>query len=722
MADEPAAGELLSPGGRIAGYLIEDRIGAGGMAVVFRARDEVLGRLVALKILSPALAADGEFRARFLRESQAVASVEEPHVIPVYGAGEWHGVLYIAMRFVPGGDLAMLARRAGGFLEPGIAASLVAQVASALDAAHAAGLVHRDVKPGNILVGTPSQPGRPGHVYLSDFGLTRSTGSATGLTATGQFLGTPDYCAPEQIAGGPVDGRTDQYALACVAFCLLAGSPPFQHQEVTATLWAHMTEPAPLLAARHPGLPAAVDGVLARALEKDPSRRFASCGEFAAALARAATCQPAVPPAASPPPVPAPADMPRAGTPPRFAPWGYPGTLPPAPGTAAPAGRRRRTALVAGAAAVILAAAGVATALALPGSAKPGPPQVRPTGSPAPTFTATSLVAPFTAAGDFISSADFSPDDRFLATDEININITKLSTSEALVVWNVATHKKVITLSVPQFSTSVGDPVFNTIDSTLTVITSPAKSPSAIQVLSWNLLTGKQTQVLSVSSPEKQFEYVQVTTALSGDGTTLAIEDPAGTGTDLWNLSTGKRVAELTEPTTSPIAGISVDNDGQRVAVSDKSGTTYVWDAVGRRLATFHYTYQSANSNLPPDTPEISPDGTTVEVFPNGNAPTTLWDIATQANITPHDTRWPRHDNLGLFSTDGKFIVTRGNNDASAVLWNVATHSYLFTVRYPGHVSDQLPFAISVGAGELVTLDRSKAGQAAGRVYLWHLH
>jgi serine/threonine protein kinase len=236
-------------------------------------------------------------------------------------------VLYIAMRFVAGGDLAMLARRVGGSLEPAGAASLIAQVASALDAAHAAGLVHRDVKPGNILVGTAPGAGRTGHVYLSDFGLTKSSGSATALTATGQFLGTPDYCAPEQIAGQSVDGRTD-----------------------------------------------------------------------------------------------------------------------------------------------------------------------------------------------------------------------------------------------------------------------------------------------------------------------------------------------------------------------------------------------------------ISPDGKTVEVYPNGTAPTTLWDVATQANITPRDPRWPHQESLDLFSTDGKVIVTLGNNDASAVLWNVATHSYLFTVRYPGHVSDQVPFALSLGVGELVTRDSSKAGEAAGRVYLWHLH
>ena len=161
----------LVPGSQLAGYVIEEQVGSGGMAVVFRARDGVLGRLAALKVLSPALAADQEFRTRFLRESQAVASVEEPHIIPVYGAGEVDGVLYIATKFVSGGDLADVLQRAGGTLEPGRAAMFIGQVASALDAAHAAGLVHRDVKPGNILVDVV--PGRGEHAYLSDFGLSK---------------------------------------------------------------------------------------------------------------------------------------------------------------------------------------------------------------------------------------------------------------------------------------------------------------------------------------------------------------------------------------------------------------------------------------------------------------------------------------------------------------------------------------------------------------------
>jgi len=281
-AQQYAAMSRLVPGSQLAGYQIEEQVGAGGMAVVFRARDAVLGRLAALKVLSPTLAADQEFRVRFLRESRAVASVEEPHIIPVYGAGEVDGVLYIATKFVSGGDLADVLQRAGGPLEPGRAAAFVEQVAAALDAAHAAGLVHRDVKPGNVLVDTA--PGRAEHAYLSDFGLSKPAMAASGLTATGTFLGTPDYCAPEQIRGLPVDGRADQYALACMAFVLLAGDLPFHRPETMATLFAHLNDPVPPLARYRGDLPPGTDAVLARGLAKEPGGRYRQCGEFAAAL------------------------------------------------------------------------------------------------------------------------------------------------------------------------------------------------------------------------------------------------------------------------------------------------------------------------------------------------------------------------------------------------------------------------------------------------------
>jgi len=266
-------GQGIAAGSRVGGFRVIERVGAGGMAVVFRARDERLGRLVALKVLAPALASDEGFRRRFIRESRSAATVDDPHIIPVYEAGEADGQLFIAMRYVSGGDVRSQVRRDGP-LSAGRAAAVLSAVASALDAAHAAGLVHRDVKPANMLL--DARPGRPDHVYLSDFGLSKGAMSSVGLTGSGSFLGTPDYAAPEQIAGRHVDGRADQYALACVAFELLTGAPPFQRDHAMAVIYAHASEPPPALSSRRPDLPVTADSVLATALAKAPADRFPS--------------------------------------------------------------------------------------------------------------------------------------------------------------------------------------------------------------------------------------------------------------------------------------------------------------------------------------------------------------------------------------------------------------------------------------------------------------
>jgi serine/threonine-protein kinase len=254
------------------------------MAQVFRAYHEGMGRGVALKVLAAGLTVDDAFRRRFVREARSVATVEHPHIIPVYEAGETP-VPFIAMRLVRGGDLrAMVARQ--GPMPAGRAVAFVSPVASALDTAHEAGLVHRDVKPANILVDIG--PGRPEHVYLTDFGLARGLTSAGlnsgGLTTPGQFMGTPEYAAPEQITGGQVDGRADQYALACVAYTLLTGSAPYQREQALAVMYAQLYDPAPLVTATRPDLPAAVNEVMARGLEKKPDARFESCTAFADAL------------------------------------------------------------------------------------------------------------------------------------------------------------------------------------------------------------------------------------------------------------------------------------------------------------------------------------------------------------------------------------------------------------------------------------------------------
>jgi len=268
-------------GSRIGGYLLEEQIGQGGMAVVFRALDERLGRRVALKILAPALAADGAFRQRFIRESRAAAAVDDPHIIPVFEAGEADGVLFIAMRYVGGGDVRSLVFREGA-LPAARVAGIVSPVASALDAAHAAGLVHRDIKPANMLLDV--RQGRPAHVYLSDFGLSKEALGSIGLTGSGQFLGTVDYAAPEQVEGGRVDGRADQYALGCAAFEMLCGAPPFRRDQAMAVLFAHLSEPPPPVTSRRPGLPSALDPVFARVLAKSPDDRYGSCREFGDAL------------------------------------------------------------------------------------------------------------------------------------------------------------------------------------------------------------------------------------------------------------------------------------------------------------------------------------------------------------------------------------------------------------------------------------------------------
>ncbi|MEV1067130.1 serine/threonine-protein kinase [Streptomyces sp. NPDC050263] len=270
-------------GRQIAGYRIEREIGRGGMAVVYRARDLRLDRTVALKLLAPELARNDTFRKRFTHESRVAAAIDHPHIVPVFEADETDGVLYIAMRYVEGSDLRHLLDREGP-LPLQTAVRIAAQVASALDAAHDHGLVHRDVKPGNILVSRGTDSDHPEHVYLTDFGLTKKSLSLTGFTTVGQFVGTLDYVAPEQISGRPVDGRCDVYGLACVVYECLASRPPYLRDDDMALLWAHQNaDPTPLTELR-PDLPPDIDGVFARALAKNPESRHPTCAAFVAEL------------------------------------------------------------------------------------------------------------------------------------------------------------------------------------------------------------------------------------------------------------------------------------------------------------------------------------------------------------------------------------------------------------------------------------------------------
>jgi YVTN family beta-propeller protein len=269
-------------GTTLAGYRIERLLGRGGMSVVYLAEDTRLGRRVALKLIAPELAADDRFRERFLRESRIAASLDHSNVVPIYEAGEADGLLYIAMRYVEGTSLkAVIARDRA--LSPRRALDIVGQAAGALDLAHARGLVHRDVKPANILLAAEDARGGTLHVYLSDFGLTKQASTESGLTETGQFVGTAEYIAPEQIEHGEVGARSDVYALACVLFECLTGEPPFRRDSLMALLWAHVHDPPPSASERRRELQPAIDRVLARGMAKAPRDRFATCGTLVAA-------------------------------------------------------------------------------------------------------------------------------------------------------------------------------------------------------------------------------------------------------------------------------------------------------------------------------------------------------------------------------------------------------------------------------------------------------
>jgi serine/threonine-protein kinase len=272
----------LSPGDSFAGCRIDAVAGRGGMGVVYQATQLNLGRPVALKLITPDHAGDDAFRERFQRESRLAASIDHPNVVPVYEAGEADGHLYLVMRWVRGTDLHALLKREKR-LAPDVAATIVAQVAAGLDAAHAAGLVHRDVKPANVLLSGE-------HAYLSDFGLSRLEASDTRLTDSGQWIGSVDYCSPEQLRGMRTDARADVYALACVLHAALTGRPPYSNTTVTATLLAHLNDPIPRVSEL--GLPQGFDRVLARGLAKDPAERYPSAGDLGRAALGAARGEP----------------------------------------------------------------------------------------------------------------------------------------------------------------------------------------------------------------------------------------------------------------------------------------------------------------------------------------------------------------------------------------------------------------------------------------------
>jgi serine/threonine-protein kinase len=638
------------------------------MAVVFRAMDERLGRTVAMKVLAPALAGDGQFRERFIRESRAAAAVDHPHIIPVYGAGEADGILYLSMRYVSGGDLRSVMHREGP-LPAERTAFLLSPVASALDAAHAAGLVHRDVKPANILV--DMSPGRPEHLYLSDFGLAKDAASVAGLTGTGQFLGTADYAAPEQVSGGRAHMQTDQYALACVAFTMLTGELPFARNEPMAVLWAHLNDPPPSVTARRPDLSPAVDQVLARGLAKDPAARYPSCGDFAGALRAALGAGPYSVPADVPAPA-FPGQSARAG----LDIGGTGGTEGGAalagatrpPGM--PAGRRRG---VLAAASGVAAVAGAAVLVAASLHHGSGNPRQSSSGSTAGQASSPKAAAP-KAAASATGGTGGKPAGRgavtgrpvrFTNPGSVPNVATAFSTDGSLItvgtngtayIWDVTARAETSDMAAP------GGYTFQR------AAVSPDGGTIAAQASGGAAYIFRGGTTSSTLPAGERLYPGSIATA----GLTLATEDAARTGVDVWvgPLATAPHETLINPDNGADLTSVALSVDATTVAASDESGRTDVWNA---------NTHARTHVLEPPDRSVVN-----CSVFSFG----------------------------GGVLVDGSGLLVTGDRDGRAYLWNATTGALLRSVRDPRGSVDRV--AISIGGSLLATAGTGNA------IYLWN--
>jgi serine/threonine-protein kinase len=684
----------LSSGTLIGGYRVEGRIGAGAMATVFRARDEALGRTVALKVLAGALSADAEFRERFMRESQAASTVDHPNIIPIYAAGEDAGVLYLAMRYVSGGDLHSVIEREGP-LPPRRAVSLLSSVASALDAAHRAGIVHRDVKPANVLVDV--SPGRADHPYLSDFGLAKREASTT-LTNVGEFVGTTGFAAPEQISGDPPRFATDQYALACVAFALLTASMPFRSSHPEAVLWAQMSQPPPRVTPRRPDLPSAVDEVFARALAKEPSARFPTCGEFIDTLDRVLAGEPY---AGSLPAADGVADAGSAWSHVPPAPTGvgpgHPSFPPPAledvRAERAPRQARRsrgfRIAAGAGAAAVIAAAA-VAGAILLN-----GPDHAGSTGTAASPEVSAHLVATLSDPdGMSIASAAFTSGGMLRTVDQDDTADT----------FAIASQRVTRTTGLGRFGPAGA--LFSLDGQAIAApgagCGSGGPTPCTYEIFFYNVMEWDAKITAGPGS------------AVATGDFTMAVTTRPGDGVRVWNLRTLAPAADLNDGDHRPLGVIALSPDGGTVAaVSAGTGThqVYVWNTASPAVPAV----------LPvPGKLGVASAAVNVAGTPLAVAGSTL--AASDGLTTNIYSLDPRHLVTSLpagmlaLSPDGKLVATADPESAGTVdLWNAATGKTVVTLAARG--AQNPPSAVAFSAdGRFVAI-----GYNTGTTDVWHL-
>ena len=671
--DFPAPLAGFRAGSLLAGYRLEDQIGAGGMAVVWRARDERLKRLVALKILAPDLALDSTFRRRFIGESRAAAAVDDPYIIPVYEADESEGVLFIAMRFVQGGDLRRMLEREGT-LPPDRVLGLIFPVASALDAAHRAGLVHRDVKPANILV--DAREDRPDHVYLSDFGIVKGAGLPAGLTGTKQFIGTAAYSAPEQIRGLTVDGRADQYALACVTYELLTGVLPFEADQGMEVLLAHLSEPVPSVVSRMPGLPGAIDQVLARAMAKVPEHRYASCLDFADALREVLGLTPAeVPSGAASTTATSATDtiaadaalVDRRGQDRRSTVTGWI--------------RRHRLPALALACATLAAAGAISFVLTSPVKS-PGPANssgrassARP--ASAPSYRRAGLELPY--AGSAVSSMAFSPSGATLAIN-----------SKYICLWNIAATG---CTTAPFFSDE----------------NSVAFSPDG-KILAAGNATGR-TALWRVSATKLAVTLTNPgskgvgSVEFSPDGRILAAGDFNGR-TYLWDIATARLAAALADPGSKGVSSVAF-SPGGILAAGDFNGRIYLWDVGTGKLAAALADPGSKGV----DSVAFSPGGILAAGDFNGRI--YLWDVGTGKLAAALADPGSKGVDSVAFSPDGKTLAA-GDGNGRTYLWHIATGKPIATLTDPGSLAIN-SVAFSPDGKTLATGDES------GSVNLWQL-
>jgi serine/threonine protein kinase len=716
MSEDFAALGGVGTGSRVAGYLLEEQIGQGGMAVVFRALDERLNRHVALKVLASAIAADEAFRHRFIRESQAAAAVDDPHIIPVYQAGEVDKVLFIAMRLVRGGDVTTLVRREGP-LTPRRAATIISAVASSLDAAHEAGLVHRDVKPANILLDI--RQGRPDHVYLSDFGLSKSAFGVSGITATGQFLGTPSYIAPEQIDNKTIDGRADQYSLAATAFELLSGTPPFRGDQPMAVVYAHLSEPPPALTSRRPDLPRAVDAVFARALAKNPADRFGSCQEFAEEMRRALgiarydartglarTAHPPHPPTEA---VVIPAEVAGSQEPQRPAPgsdrggrgaersptevvWAAPQPTPqptpvfpfptptPTPTSpfrpsyqAPPRRRRGRAAAIVAALIVVLGGAGAAVYLSgghghgrqTPRVAKSGKHSVR-----------KLLVLGGGSRQNVVEGVAFSPDSRTLA----------IATVGATFLVDVASGHRLGSLTDPE-AIEVKAVAFSADGSQL------ATADKNGRVYLWDVAGGAVPSQPTSTLPDPAGSSV-FAVAYSPRGNMLATGDASGV-TYLWHVGSGAASSSpyghVTDPSGAAVQGVAFNPHGEILATGDASGHTYLWTVGSGAVPVSPTATLIVAASKGVQAVTIGPHGHDV-VTGDANGATYVWRTSTVGLSTTPKATLTDPGPVGqfgvvsvAFSPNGRTLATAGYT-GQTYLWHVAGSNIarIATLTEPG--------------------------------------